>query len=342
MKILIAVFLLLVLPARAFAADPIVTVSGDHFVQAGKPITLRGVDMAYNSDYFLKYVKPVGANYVRIRVRWVDVEPTEGVINQSELDKLDVVVKYMQAQGINMDIDMRGANPAPSYVSTTGFFTTNAAKTQAQYKVFVGKMVKRYSNFSRVVGFGIFNEPHCCGIGVRASAATLKWEAPIKDYISSLAPKRAVFFNVRGGNYGIKRACFSCAGFKLHNAVFDWHSFYNGTGSMDADAENWLPSWDATHNQRTTTYVGTQSAQETNMLIPYTRTKALGIPMIVNEWGIGNNVVNYMTYNKQMAFVLNKYHLNYARWDMDNSVDSGLVTNGKLNTQGVWLEGELH
>ena len=70
--------------------------------------------------------------------------------------------------------------------------------------------------------------------------------------------------------------------------MLDWHSFCNGSAGsgFDDHNDNWLPSWAATHNQRDTSYHGTQVNQWLNIAVPWKRTHLLGIPMIVGEWGV--------------------------------------------------------
>ncbi len=192
-----------------------------------------------------------------------------------------------------------------------------------------------------MIGFGIFNEPAPASTPhgtLRIDQAMLRWQAVMRDAIAAQAPGRAIFLNVRGGNYGVN-ACFSCARFKLRNVVLDWHSFYNGCcgGGMDATADNWLPSWDRTHNQRAPAYTGSYAAQRANLMIPYRRTRALKIPMIVGEWGV-HAVPGWQTYDAQMGRLFTDLHLSFARWDMSDSSQFGLVTGTGLNSQGLWLQ----
>jgi Cellulase (glycosyl hydrolase family 5) len=331
---------------EAASVRPVITIQGVHFVTpSGSPVVLRGVDVSYHSRY-ITMVPQLGANFVRLRVLWRDMEPARGVFDQAELSQLDAVVAYLAAHHIATDLDLRGA-PLPAWFgSPLGFWTARARASQAAYAPFVRTIVQRYRSDPYVIGYGIFNEPHPF---VRTSPgspaidqAILSWQAPIRDEILRLDPSRVVFFSVRGGNLGIKHASFTAARFGLAHAVFDWHDFYNGRygSGFDAQNENWIPSWPVTHNQLTIPYTGSQLNQWRNLAIPWARTHQLGIPMIVGEWGVRTDDANRAVYDAQMAALFQKTGLSWARWDMD-SQSLGLIHGGALNSEGTWLAGYL-
>ena len=57
---------------------PAVTTSGVHFVdRAGRIVILRGVDVSYQSRLAEKVVE-LHANFARVRVLWVEIEPRRG------------------------------------------------------------------------------------------------------------------------------------------------------------------------------------------------------------------------------------------------------------------------
>jgi aryl-phospho-beta-D-glucosidase BglC (GH1 family) len=330
-------------PAVADAASrPAITTSGTRFVTgAGTPVVLRGVNLSYAFGH-PEMVQELGANFARIRVLWSKIEPERGVYDQAELARLDLVVQTLDAQHIAIELDLRGS-PVPAWFgSPLGFWNTNRHASHVAYKPFVRQIVERYSQYPYVIGFGIFNEPYPfapMGRGThRIDQTILRWQAAIRNEILEIDPSRLVFFNVRGGNYGIKHANFKAAGFRLSHVVYDWHSYYNGAfgSGFDEANDNWIPSWPETHNQRSTDYQGTLLGQWLNLAIPWKRTHLLGIPMIVGEWGVRNDDAHFDVYDRQMGTLFTRKELSWARWDIGYS-DLGLLDRGGLNAQGVWL-----
>lgn len=335
--------------APAATTPPAITTSGVHFVSAsGGDVILHGVDVSYQSHY-LADIASLGANFVRVRVLWRDIEPTRsGSFDSGQLARLDACVQALNGEHVAIELDLRGADPPAWYGPTPGFWTTKRQTSQAAYAVFVHKIVTRYRGYRYVIGFGVYNEPHpfsSTPIGTHALDQTmLRWQAGIRNQILALAPSRLVFFNVRGGNYGIKHADFKAAGFRLAHTVFDWHSFYNGSAGsgFDQQNDNWIPSWAATHNQRDTSYHGTQANQWLNLAIPWRRTHMLGIPMIVGEWGIQHADSGSASYNAQMGAILKNHTLSSARWALDTNRMGLLRPSGVLNDQGEWLKTWMH
>jgi hypothetical protein len=95
-----------------------------------------------------------------------------------------------------------------------------------------------------------------------------------------------------------------------------------------------------THNQRSTDYQGTLANQRANLSIGWNRTRRLGIPMLVGEWGIRNDDAHWSVYDRQMATLFSNRGLSWARWDMDYQ-ELGLLSGGGLNAQGVWLKSYI-
>jgi cellulase (glycosyl hydrolase family 5) len=331
--------------AASRALPPQVTTRGVHFVGAGgRSVILRGVDISPASPN-RHLVVEVGANFVRMRILWATVEPQAGTIDSRELATIASAVDYYADHHIYVELDLRG-KPAPLWFgSTVGFFYRNAAASQAAYLGFVRPFVRRFDRNPYVVGYGIFNEPEpysWCGVGYPLlDRHILAWQAGIRRGIRAIDPYRAIFVNIRGGNYGVQTS-FRKAGFGLAHTVLDWHDFYNGRygSGLDATDDNWVPSWPETHNQRTTPYEGTRAAQWQNLAIPWERTHRLGIPMIVGEWGIRIDDANRMTYDRQMQRLFDAHGLSWARWSMD-SHKLGLIHHGALNDQGQWLQQAL-
>ena len=344
-----AIVVLLSLSSVASAASalpPRVTTRGVHFVGAdGDVVVLRGVNVSPTSPY-RSLVVSLGANFVRMRILWAALEPRAGKIDPREMAALTTAVDYYAGRRINVELDLRG-KPAPAWFgSTIGFFSRNRAASQAAYLGFVRAVVHRFDRNPYVVGYGVFNEPEpysWCGVGYPLlDHHVLAWQAGIRRAIRTIDPYRAIFLNIRGGNYGL-RTSFREAGFGLAHTVLDWHDFYNGRygSGLDATDDNWLPSWPATHNQRTKPYQGTLTAQWQNLAIPWQRTHLLGIPMIVGEWGIRTDDTGRLTYDHQMQHLFDTHGLSWARWAMDRNI-LGLVHHHTLNDQGQWLQQALH
>jgi cellulase (glycosyl hydrolase family 5) len=344
----LAAFVPLLLSPPARAAEPVrpaVTTSGVNFVdRAGRIVILRGVDVSYQSRLAEKVVE-LHANFARVRVLWVEIEPRRGQFDLSELRRLDTFVAFLTAHRVNVELDLRGRE-LPAWVNRGGFHVRHAPAPRGAYLEFVRTIVKRYMGDRYVIGYGIFNEPRPARGGVEGSLRLdrqmLEWQAGLRDAILAIDPYTTVFFNVRGGALGA-RACFRCAGFRLAHTVLDWHDFYNGCcgSGLDAAGDNWVPSWSETHNQLSTRYHGTARNQWLNLAIPWRRTHLLGIPMIVGEWGVRNDDVGNHVYNEQMEEIFRRHGLSWARWDMDCVSTFGLVSHGRLNEQGQWLASEI-
>jgi hypothetical protein len=333
-------------PARgSTAARPAVTTSGVNFVdRAGRIVILRGVNVSYRSRLVEK-VLDLHANFVRVRVLWAHVQPSREAFDADELARLDAFVAYLCEHGVNVELDLRG-RPLPAWVNRRGFHVRHAPAPRGAYLGFVRRIVRRYSGDPRVIGFGIFNEPEPYMWDRVGSPSVdqqmLAWQAGVRDAILAVDPLTTVFFNVRGGNYGVK-TCFRCAGFRLAHTALDWHDFYNGCcgSGLDATDDNWVPGWPQTHNQRSTRYLGTAENQWLNLAIPWRAAHRLGIPMIVGEWGVRNDDTRHAVYNEQLEGILNAHALSWARWDLDGNSKFALVTHGRLNEQGEWLASEI-
>lgn len=347
-SVALAALALLVLSASARAAGPVrpaVTTSGVHFVdRSGRVVILRGVDVNYQSR-LAENVIDLHANFARVRVLWVEIEPRQGQLAAGELRRLDTFVAYLTAHRVNVELDLRGRE-LPGWVNRGSFHARHAPAPRGAYLEFVRAIVRRYMGDPYVIGFGIFNEPRPAiggaGGSLRLDRRMLEWQADIRDAILAIDPLTTVFFNARGGALGVQ-ACFRCAGFRLAHTALDWHDFYNGCcgSGLDATDDNWIPSWSATHNQLSTRYRGTAHNQWLNLAIPWRRTHVLGIPMIVGEWGVRNDDAGRGIYNEQMEDIMARHGISWARWDMDCTSNFGLVSHGRLNEQGRWLASVL-
>lgn len=64
---------------------------------------------------------------------------------------------------------------------------------------------------------------------------------------------------------------------------------------------------------------GGTANQWANLAIPWQRSHALGIPMIVGEWGVRNDDDRATADDEQMEQLLNQHGISWARWDMDGN-----------------------
>jgi Cellulase (glycosyl hydrolase family 5) len=89
-----------------------------------------------------------------------------------------------------------------------------------------------------------------------------------------------------------------------------------GRHRRSADEVSWVPTWDATHNQTSLDYRGSETSLEANLKLIYNRTQLLEIPLVVGEWGAQTADVGAATYDAQMLDLLSRYRLSWARWTL--------------------------
>jgi hypothetical protein len=314
----------LVLPATASAAtvSPWVHVQGVGFNdQDGLPIVLRGVNQQGGAGVGSNGMAlSLGSNFVRILAPWSTVEDTAPVgglhtWNEEYLQRLDDQVSWYEDHGVNVVIDFHQYKWSPYFgtgeTGIPGWFYNDVrpglypkthdgmkeamsdwwtdAVGRQDYLAFARMMVGRYSSHGNVVGYEVFNEPMVGNLGENhvSTQAVISWEAPIVNMIRLKDPERAVFFMLRGGgDNGLANADFTKFG-PMTNLVLDLHDYYNGLygSGFTLDQEGWIPSWDATHNQNFLDYHGTEDALVQNLASAVNRTRQLGIPLVIGEWG---------------------------------------------------------
>ncbi|HSD01930.1 MAG TPA: cellulase family glycosylhydrolase, partial [Gaiellales bacterium] len=211
------------------------------------------------------------------------------------------------------------------------------------YLAFVRMMVNRYSSHANVVGYEVFNEPMVGNLGENhaSTQAVISWEAPIVNAIRLRDPERAVFFMLRGGgDNGPVNADFTKFG-PMTNLVLDLHDYYNGLygSGFTSDQEGWVPSWDATHNQNFLDYHGTEQALVENLASAVNRTRGLGIPLVLGEWGAQTADVGVLDFQHHLLSVMTRYGLSWARWNLGQGADPfTLLTRSKsFNSVGADL-----
>jgi len=267
------------------------------------------------------------------------------------LGKLDKIVAALRAVHINVLIDFHQFHWSPYFAQATckagksvcrasgvpawyyaggrfpatrsgsshaeaAFFTTEASRSQAYYSAFAGMIAARYARDPNVIGYEILNEPHPGKLGdtTEATNTMLRWQAGIRRAIQKVDPTRTVFIMCRGGGEGVGTANLKPFG-SLDHMALDWHDYFNGlSGGLDAAGDNWVPSWADTHNQETSSYTGTETAQARVLQVPLDRAKSWGIPLLVGEWGFHTGAPGSDTYQTQMLDLFQKEGVSWTRW----------------------------
>jgi aryl-phospho-beta-D-glucosidase BglC (GH1 family) len=210
------------------------------------------------------------------------------------------------------------------------FWTTESSRSQGYYAAFAGMIAARYASAPNVVGYEIFNEPHPGRLGDTTDATNimLRWQAGIRRAIQQVDPTRTVFIMCRGGGEGVGTASLAPFG-SLDHMALDWHDYFNGgSGGFDAAGDNWVPSWSETHNQATPSYTGTEQAQARVLRVPLDRARALGIPLLVGEWGVHTGAPGSATYQTQMLDLFGSQGVSWARWVLSTSGGFGILNKG--------------
>ncbi len=210
------------------------------------------------------------------------------------------------------------------------FWTTESSRSQGYYAAFAGMIAARYASAPNVVGYEIFNEPHPGRLGDTTDATNimLRWQAGIRSAIQQVDPTRTVFIMCRGGGEGVGTASLAPFG-SLDHMALDWHDYFNGgSGGFDAAGDNWVPSWSETHNQATPSYTGTEQAQARVLRVPLDRARALGIPLLVGEWGVHTGAPGSATYQTQMLDLFGSQGVSWARWVLSTSGGFGILNKG--------------
>jgi len=344
--------------ASAATVSPWVHVQGVGFTdQNGLPVVLRGVNQQGGAGVQSNGLAlSLGSNFVRILAPWSTIEDTAPVggihtWNLAYLQRLDEQVSWYEAHDVNVLIDFHQYKWSPYFgtgsTGISGWFyndvrpglypKTDAGMKQAMsdwwtdavgrqdYLAFVRMMVGRYSSYANVAGYEVFNEPMVGNLGENhvSTQTVISWEAPVVNAIRLHDPERAVFFMLRGGgDNGLENADFAAFG-PMTNLVLDLHDYYNGLygSGFTPDQEGWVPSWDATHNQNFLDYHGTEDALVRNLESAVNRTRRLGIPLVVGEWGAQTADSGVIDFQHHLLSVMTRYGLSWARWNLGQGSD---------------------
>jgi Cellulase (glycosyl hydrolase family 5) len=357
----VAVALAQASPARATTTTPWVTATDGHFVdtRTGNPVLLRGLDVTVGPSNLYQRAVGLGANFVRLTVTWEQLEPAAPVggvhtYDPDYLATLDAQIAWYQSQNVNVLIDLhqsgwssyfspitdsaRGEPPwlyAGKYpIDQQGLGQAKAdfvtdPQIAAWYRDLLQMLITRYSAYPNVVGYEIYNEPQSGSLGNdhQATQTLVDWQAGMARYIASLDPARTIFFQTRaGGNFGLETVDLS--GFAgLPHVALDLHDYYNGVGGLDADGENWWPSWDETHNQSTPSYQGTIDSQEHVLVRVLNGALEHGWGLIVGEWGTRIDDPNILAYQAQMLTLFARYQVSWTRWVLTTTGDMAILNS---------------
>jgi aryl-phospho-beta-D-glucosidase BglC (GH1 family) len=328
------------------------------FVDArGRPIVLRGFNtIAPEAPSVWAKAVSLGANFVRIPVSWSEVEPAAPKPghrwNARLLSALDRELRYFRRRHVYVLLDFHQFRWSPYFHEEASgipawFYEdrdyphTHAGKQRAladwwtdpdglrAYSDFVAMIVRRYRSFPNLVGYELFNEPATGRLGENhaATQAVLAWEARVREVVTALDASRTVFVQTRGGgDLGLKHADFSVFG-SLDNLAVDLHSYFSGTDGTgySADGERWVPEYARAHLHDTPVYSGTETNQEALLRVAVEKTRELGVPLLIGEWGARNNDPNADLYQAQMLRIFARHGLSWARWDLGTNPTFGIL-----------------
>jgi hypothetical protein len=325
--------------------------------ERGESVVLRGFNMiAPNAPAVWAKAVSLGANFVRIPIAWSEVEPTgpDGGHrwNARLLAALDREMRYFQRRHVVVLLDFHQFRWSPYFDAQAegipGWFyeqrayrRTHAGKQRAladwwtdadglrAYSAFVAMMVQRYRSFPNLLGYELFNEPATGLLGDdhAATQAVLSWEARVREVITALDASRTVFVQTRGGgDLGLEQADFRVFG-SLENLAVDLHSYFSGVDGTGygADGERWVPSYERAHLHGTPAYAGSERNQEALLGVALAKTRALGIPLLVGEWGARTDDPNADLYQAQMLRIFRRHAVSWARWDLSPNPTFGLL-----------------
>ena len=365
--------------AQVAAVPPSITTVGTRFVDGtGGTVVLRGVN-AYPSTS-ASTVLAAGANFVRVYLRWSDLEPSAPVDglhawSPTALAQIDSLVGALRDAGVQVLLDVHQCGWSPYWASITSgcsngipawvyadgrfpatgsgraaaraaWWTSEADRSKAAYVPFLQMLVSRYAAYENVIGYELINEPAPGSLGATTETTNsiLRWQAAMIPVVRELDPWRAIVVMGRGGGEGIGTADLSLLGSDPH-LVLDWHDYYNGrTGSgFDAAGDEWVPSWSATHMQDTTTYDGTLAQQWQVIRVPVAKTAAAGMPLLIGEWGVRKDTVNADVYQSHMLGLFEDLGLSWSRWVLSTTDSMGIrASGGGLAPAGIQLRDYLN
>ena len=343
-------------------AAPTVTVQGNHFVEAGQAVRLEG----FNANGFQNTTgniqdiwRTIGGNFVRIRLRWSDLEPASGQYNQVELQTVQTEIQNYAALGVQVLLDMHFVEDGdvPAWVAPYDDWFTDPS-TVAEYTPVVQMLVNTFDSDPNVMGYEVWNEPQSAIYTAAETAAVVAWQAQIAKVIQAIDPARAIVVMLRGGwDYGLQNADLSPFA-KFKHIVLDFHDQFCGcippvnhvqqngyTSDGEAQAVYPFPLLNA---DETKPYYGTLADQRAHLKYALRSRQVLHRPIIVGEWEVPAADAQGTVYQAQMLKLFAQYGLSWARWQgPGNGSGPGKWQledsyNGPLNAEGQQLEQYFH
>ncbi|GEM_PF-1371724 len=122
-----------------------------------------GYNYIYPNESEFDYYHAKGLDLIRIPFRWERVQPTPGgALRSEELARLDTVIGYAQARGMQVILDMH--NYAHYKLADGNSYLIGSTQvTYEHYKDVWNKLADHWKNQSNIYGYGIMNEPHATG-----------------------------------------------------------------------------------------------------------------------------------------------------------------------------------
>ena len=189
-----------------YVAPTIVTHNAQFLdLQKNQVVVLHGIDAPAQTTPTI--VDKLGnVNFVRIRVNWSEIEPTEGQFDTAAggpLDELDQRVADYEDKDVNVLIDFHvtTTSPMPTWASDqTGPDWWADPKSPGLYEPFVDMMVNRYDAYPNVMGYEIWNEPQGAPATAAGTDEVIRWESKIIASIRQIDTQRAIVVMLRGGS----------------------------------------------------------------------------------------------------------------------------------------------
>ena len=211
------------------------------------------------------------------------------------------------------------------------FWTTESSRSQGYYAAFAGMIAARYASAPNVVGYEIFNEPHPGRLGDTTDAtnidAALAGRHPQRHPAGRPHPHRVhhVPRRRRGRRHGQPRPVRLA---RPHGARLA-RLLQRRLGRLRRRRRQ----LGAVVERRPTTrrrpsYTGTEQAQARVLRVPLDRARALGIPLLVGEWGVHTGAPGSATYQTQMLDLFGTQGVSWARWVLSTSGGFGLLNKG--------------
>ena len=320
-----------------YVAPTIVTHNAQFLdLQKNQVVVLRGIDAPAPTTPTI--VDKLGnVNFVRIRVNWSEIEPTEGEFDTAAggpLDELDQRVADYEDKDVNVLIDFHvtTTSPMPTWASDqTGPDWWADPKSPGLYEPFVDMMVNRYDAYPNVMGYEIWNEPQGAPATAAGTDEVIRWESKIIASIRQIDTQRAIVVMLRGGSdLGLLHA-------QLHHftdtrhLVLDFHDPFCGcvtnakgkyVSGYSADGESLIkPSQQMSNgNPDFHDYVGTKADQALHLAYVDRWVKVLNRPVIVGEFEVPADDANGAHYQDELTELMRAKGYSWARWQGPGTV----------------------